>query len=233
MMKIQTLQRLGIAVLIFIFCATSATASVENARIITVAKEAPDSRSFDDQPVNHSRSFEGTSKINAASEVLQEILSIPETGIPPALLHDAYGIAIIPGVLKAAFILGARYGSGILLVHSKESGWSNPAFIKLYGGGIGWQIGAQSTDVILVFKTGKSISGITNGTFTLGADASVAAGPLGRSVEAATDAQLKAEIYSYSRNRGLFVGVSLEGASLQIDTIADACLLWQIRHSGK
>jgi len=222
MMKIQTLQRLVIAALIFIFCATSATASVENAGIITVAKETPESRAFAEQPIKNSRSFEGTSKINAASEVLQEILSIPETGIPPALLHDAYGIAIIPGVLKAAFILGARYGSGILLIHSKESGWSNPAFIKLYGGGIGWQIGAQSTDVILVFKTSKSISGITKGTFTLGADASVAAGPLGRSVEAATDAQLKAEIYSYSRNRGLFVGVSLEGASLQIDTIADA-----------
>jgi lipid-binding SYLF domain-containing protein len=222
MMKVPVLQGLVSAALCFFICATSASAVIEDTRIITVSKEIPESRVFAEQPIRSSRSFEGTSKITAATEVLQEILSIPETGIPPALLHNAYGIAIIPGVLKAAFILGARYGSGILLVHSKESGWSNPSFIKLYGGGIGWQIGAQSTDVILVFKTGKSTSGLSKGTFTLGADASVAAGPLGRSVEAATDAQLKAEIYSYSRNRGLFAGVSLEGASLQIDSLANA-----------
>jgi lipid-binding SYLF domain-containing protein len=221
-MKRPFLHKLALVPFVFFVLITSAIAARDDSRIVIASKETTDNRSFAEQPVRNSRTFEASAKINAATEVMQEILSIPETAIPPALLSNAYGIAIIPGVLKAAFILGARYGSGILLVHDKENGWSNPSFVKLYGGGVGWQIGAQSTDVILVFKSSKSISGITKGKFTLGADASVAAGPVGRSVEAATDAQLKAEIYSYSRNRGLFVGVSLEGASLQIDNAADA-----------
>lgn len=175
--------------------------------------------------VNPSRSanaFEESAKVSASAEVLQEILKIPEQLIPPALLKNAHGIAIIPGIIKAAFFLGGRYGSGILMVHSKEGGWSNPVFFRLVGGGFGWQIGVQSTDVILVFKSSRSIDGITKGKFTLGADASIAAGPVGRSVEAATDMQLKAEIYSYSKNRGLFAGVSLEGAVMQIDNDANA-----------
>jgi len=169
-----------------------------------------------------SNAFEESAKVSACAEVLREIVKIPEQLIPPALLKNAHGIAIIPGIIKAAFFLGGRYGSGVLMVHSKEGGWSNPAFFRLVGGGFGWQIGVQSTDVILVFKSSKSIEGITKGKFTLGADASIAAGPVGRSVEAATDMQLKAEIYSYSRNRGLFAGVSLEGAAMQIDNDANA-----------
>ncbi len=194
----------------------------DNARILLASKETIDSKPPVEQPEKSARAFEETAKINAAAEVLHEILKIPEQVIPPALLRNAYGIAIIPGILKAAFFLGGRYGSGVMLVHSKEGGWSNPVFLKLLGGGFGWQIGVQSTDVILVFKSSKSINGITKGKFTLGADASVAAGPVGRSVEAATDVQLKAEIYSYSRNRGLFAGVSLEGAAIQIDNDANS-----------
>lgn len=159
----------------------------------------------------------GISKIDDSIDVLKAIVSVPEKSIPPALLHNAAGIAIIPGVIKAGFIVGGRYGSGILMVRDKEGRWSNPAFMTLTGGSIGWQIGIQSIDIILVFKHRRSIEGITKGKFTLGADASIAAGPVGRQAEAATDVQLKSEIYSYSRSRGLFAGLALEGAVLQID----------------
>ncbi|MBF8259310.1 MAG: hypothetical protein HW377_1684 [Actinobacteria bacterium] len=157
-----------------------------------------------------------TEKVESATEALEEIMAIPETGIPPSLLRDAHGIAIIPSVIKVGFVLGGRYGRGILTVRGKDGRWSAPVFVSIAGGSVGWQIGAESTDVILVFKSGKSIDGILNGKFTLGADAAVAAGPVGRRAEAATDEKLKAEIYSYSRNRGLFAGVSLEGSVLQI-----------------
>lgn len=194
----------------------------DNPRIMLALKETIDNKPPVGQPEKSTKTFEETAKINAAAEVMHEILKIPEQVIPPALLRNAHGIAIIPGIIKAAFFLGGRYGSGVMLVHTREEGWSNPVFLKLLGGGFGWQIGVQSTDVILVFKSSKSINGITRGKFTLGADASVAAGPVGRSVEAATDMQLKAEIYSYSRNRGLFAGVSLEGAAIQIDNEANS-----------
>ncbi|GKT08762.1 lipid-binding SYLF domain-containing protein [Desulforhabdus sp. TSK] len=159
--------------------------------------------------------------VSSASNVLEEIMRIPEKGLPPALLKDAYGVAVLPGLLKAGFVVGGKYGRGVLSV--REGGrWSNPSLITLMGGSVGWQIGAESTDVILVFKTRKSIDAITQGKFTLGAQASVAAGPVGRSAEAATDVQLKSEIYSYSRSRGLFAGVALDGAALQIDDDANA-----------
>ncbi|MEJ2698835.1 MAG: lipid-binding SYLF domain-containing protein [Desulfuromonadales bacterium] len=156
-------------------------------------------------------------KVGAAVTVMQQIMSVPENAIPPELLKNAYGIAIIPGVIKAGFIVGGRYGTGVLAVREKSGNWSPPTFISLYGGSIGWQIGASSTDIILVFKTPRSVEGIMHGKYTLGADVAVAAGPVGRSAEAATDVQLKAEIYSYSRSRGIFAGISLEGAALKID----------------
>jgi len=160
-------------------------------------------------------------KVNDAIEVLEQIMEIPEKGIPPALLNNAEGIAIIPGVLKAGFIIGGRYGTGIVVVR-QDGRWSNPSFISITGGSIGWQIGAESTDIILVFKSKKGVSNMMKGKFTLGADAAIAAGPVGRQASAATDVQLKAEIYSYSRSRGLFAGLSIEGAALQIDDEANA-----------
>ena len=162
----------------------------------------------------------GTNEINrvqSAIDVMNSIMSIPEQGIPPSLLGNAYGIAIIPSVIKAGFIVGGRYGKGVLCIRNEGGGWSNPLFISFMGGSVGYQIGAQSTDIILVFKSNRSVEAITGGKFTLGADASVAAGPVGRHAEASTDIQLKSEIYSYSRSRGLFAGVSLEGAALQVD----------------
>ena len=155
-------------------------------------------------------------KISEVVSVLQAIDKIPEKKIPPALLANAQGIAIIPAVVKVGFVIGGRYGKGVVSVRKEDGSWSNPVFLSVTGGSIGWQIGAQSTDVILVFKSKRSIDGIINGKFTLGLDAAVAAGPLGRTASASTDAQLKAEIYSYSRSRGLFAGFALDGAALQI-----------------
>jgi lipid-binding SYLF domain-containing protein len=157
------------------------------------------------------------SEVTSAIQVMNEIMSIPEGGIPDSLLRDAAGIAIFPGLLKAGFILGARYGEGVLLIRNQDRTWSNPVFYRLMGGSIGWQIGAQSTDIILVFRTIRSMDAITGGKFTLGADASVAAGPVGRHAGASTDVLLRAEILSYSRSRGLFAGLSLEGAAIQVD----------------
>lgn len=160
-------------------------------------------------------------KVDEATSVLSEIMAIPEKAIPPELLRNAHGVAVIPGLIKAGFVVGGRYGTGIVVTR-KKGGWSNPSFISLTGGSVGWQIGAQATDVILVFKTERGIENIKRGKFTLGADISVAAGPVGRHAEAGTDVQLKAEIYSYSRSRGLFAGLAIEGAALQIDDNANA-----------
>ncbi|MEM5786250.1 MAG: lipid-binding SYLF domain-containing protein [Syntrophobacteraceae bacterium] len=163
------------------------------------------------------------SKLGDATSVLREIMSIPERGIPPQLFRNAHGIAVIPGLLKAGFIVGARYGTGVLAIN-RGGKWSNPVFISLAGGSFGLQIGAESTDIILVFKTARSVDAVRRGQFTLGADASIAAGPVGRHAEAGTDIQLRAEIYSYSRARGVFGGLALEGAVLQIDNGANVAL---------
>jgi lipid-binding SYLF domain-containing protein len=160
-------------------------------------------------------------KVESAIDVIDKITAIPEEGIPPALLRNAHGLAVIPGVIKAGFVVGGSYGKGILTVRDAQGRWTPPVFVKLAAGSLGWQIGAQSIDVVLVFKTAKSVDGIVEGTFTLGADAAVAAGPVGRRGEAATDAELKAEILSYSRSRGLFAGISLEGSSISIDNDAN------------
>jgi len=160
---------------------------------------------------------EEEAKVQASTAVIKEIMEIPESAIPPSLLRSAHGIAIFPDLLKAGFILGGRYGCGVLLVHNEDGTWSNPVFFRPIGGSIGWQIGAQSTDVILILKSIRSLDAISGGKFTLGVDASIAAGPVGRQAEADTDVLLRAEILSYSRSRGLFLGLSLEGAAIQVD----------------
>jgi len=160
-------------------------------------------------------------RVADAADVLDQLLRIPEKSIPPALLSRAYAVAVIPNVVKIGFGIGARRGRGILVVRQDDNSWSNPAFITMTGGSIGWQIGAQSTDVILVFRTHKGVEGIANGKFTLGADASVAAGPVGRHTSVATDIRFQAEVVSYSRSRGLFAGVAFEGAGVTMDRKAN------------
>lgn len=164
-----------------------------------------------------------TATVDSATDVLTALSDIPARGIPPALLQDAQAVAIIPNVLKAGFIIGGRHGTGVLLVRQPDGAWSNPVFVSLTGGSIGWQVGVQSTDIVLVFKTRAGLERIMRGRgkLTLGADIAVAAGPVGRQAEAATDGQLRAEIYSYSRSRGLFAGLSLEGAGLNVDNEAN------------
>jgi lipid-binding SYLF domain-containing protein len=161
-------------------------------------------------------------RIAEATDVVDQLLRIPEQGVPPSLLARAYAVAVIPDVVKLGFGLGARRGKGVVVVRQQDNTWSNPVFITLTGGSIGWQIGAQSTDVILVFKSRRGVDGIASGKLTLGADASIAAGPVGRHTEVATDIQFEAEVYSYSRSRGLFAGVSLEGSGVTIDDKANA-----------
>ncbi|GAB3677345.1 lipid-binding SYLF domain-containing protein [Salinisphaera aquimarina] len=160
-------------------------------------------------------------KLDDATTVVRQFVDIPENAIPPALLGQAYGIAVIPSVLKVGFVLGGRRGKGVLSVRTADGSWSNPTFVTLTGGSIGWQIGASSSDIILVFKTQRSIDKIASGQISLGADAAVAAGPVGRSAGAATNLGFDAEVYSYSRARGLFAGVSLEGGKIGIDRDAN------------
>ncbi len=161
-------------------------------------------------------------RVGDAADVIEQLTRIPERSVPPALLSRAYAVAVIPNVVKAAFGFGARRGKGIIVVRQDDNSWSNPAFVTLTGGSFGWQIGAQSTDIILVFKTRKGVDGIENGRLTLGADVSVAAGPLGRQASVSTDIEFKAEVYSYSRSRGLFAGVALEGAGVTMDRKSNA-----------
>ena len=159
-----------------------------------------------------------------AARVLGEIMRIPETAVPEKMFTDAHAIAVIPDVVKAGLIFGGRGGKGLISVRSPDGTWSNPSFIKLGGGSVGFQAGVSSSDVILVFRSPRGVDNIVNGKFTLGGDASVAAGPVGRSAQASTDEQLKAEIYSYSRARGLFAGVSLDGTWLRIDHKANQAM---------
>jgi lipid-binding SYLF domain-containing protein len=161
-------------------------------------------------------------RVADAADVIDQLARIPEKAIPPQLLARAYAVAVIPNVVRAAFGLGARRGKGVLVVRQDNNSWSNPAFVTLTGGSLGWQVGADSTDVILVFKTRQGVDGIANGKLTLGANASVAAGPVGRHTGVATDLVFQAEVYSYSRSRGLFAGVALEGAGVTMDRKANA-----------
>lgn len=164
---------------------------------------------------------EENSRANNAVRVLREIMMAPDKRLPSDLMQSAYAIAVIPDVIKAGFVIGGRHGVGLIAVKAPDGTWSNPSYVSMSGGSIGFQAGVSSTDVILVFRTQRGVDSIVHGKFTLGADASVAAGPVGRNAQAATDAQLKAEIYSYSRSRGLFAGVSLDGSVMAIDNDAN------------
>ncbi len=162
-----------------------------------------------------------TKRAREALRVLDEIMQAPDRRLPGNLLKEAYAVAVIPDVLKAGFVIGGRHGQGLIAVKSADGTWSNPSFVSMGGGSVGFQAGVQSTDVVLVFRSQRGVESIVHGKFTLGADAAVAAGPVGRDAQASTDAQLKAEIYSYSRARGLFAGVALDGSVISIDNDAN------------
>jgi lipid-binding SYLF domain-containing protein len=161
-------------------------------------------------------------RLLTSSQVLNDALGSPDQFIPSRLLERAYGIAVVPDVTKVAFFFGGRRGSGVLVARDPSGHFSDPIMVNLTGGSFGFQWGVTSTDVVLVFTTKRSIDRIASGQLTLGADASVAAGPVGRSASAGTDPTLSAEVYSYSRSRGLFAGVALDGSALTIDKDANA-----------
>ena len=156
-------------------------------------------------------------RLLTSTQVLSELMQMPEQNIPTWLLERAYAVAVVPSVIKVGLGIGGRRGKGVLAVRKDNGSWSNPIFVNLTGGSFGFQVGVQSTDIVLVFTSKQSIEGIVGGKVTLGADASVAAGPVGRQSSAATDIGLTAQVYSYSRASGLFAGVALDGSALTID----------------
>jgi lipid-binding SYLF domain-containing protein len=156
------------------------------------------------------------SMIDQSLIVLRELQGIPDTQIPDLLLSHAEGIIILPANVKVGLIFGARFGNGVMLVRNPDRSWSNPVFVSSGGGSWGFQAGGQVSDIVLVLTTRESVEGITDGKLTLGADASVAAGPVGRTAMASTSLTFDSEIYAYSRSKGLFAGISLEGNGIFI-----------------
>lgn len=156
-------------------------------------------------------------RARTAVDVLEALQQSGDSSIPLGLLRKAEGVMIVPNMIKAGFVIGGRHGKGYVAVRQPDGSWSNPLPVKMTGGSFGFQAGVQAADVVLIFRTRRSIEGIVAGKFTLGADASIAAGPLGREANAATDIEFKAEIYAYSRARGLFAGIALDGSAIRID----------------
>jgi lipid-binding SYLF domain-containing protein len=161
-------------------------------------------------------------RLNDAADVVSEMMAAPDKGIPKDLLDKAACVAVVPSVKKAAFIIGAKYGRGFIICRNKNgSGWSAPGGVRVEGGSFGFQIGGSSTDVVMLLMNQSAIDKLLSSKFTIGADASAAAGPVGRTASAQTDAQLHAQLLTYSRASGLFAGVSLDGATLRPDDDAN------------
>jgi lipid-binding SYLF domain-containing protein len=150
-------------------------------------------------------------RIDAANSVIKQIMATPDKGIPDSIVKGATCIGVIPGVKKAAFVVGGSYGQGVVTCRTAH-GWSAPVFIRLAGGSFGFQIGAQSTDLVLVAVNDKGFQDLLKSKFKIGADAAAAAGPVGRNAAAGTDWKLNAELLTYSRSKGLFAGIDLNGA---------------------
>jgi lipid-binding SYLF domain-containing protein len=161
-------------------------------------------------------------RLGEATTVLSEVMQIPEKGIPQDLLESAHCIVIVPGVKKAAFIVGAKYGKGFVICRNRSnSGWGAPASVRVEGGSVGWQLGGSETDVIMLVMNERGMDRLLESKFTLGGSAEVAAGPVGRTSSAQTDAKMTAKILEWSRSRGVFAGVSLGGATLRNDLDAN------------
>jgi len=156
-----------------------------------------------------------------AAKVLTEVMQIPDNGIPDELMEHAVAVAVIPHMVKGAFGLGGTYGKGLVSHREPGGKWSAPSFIEIGGGSFGLQLGVQAADLVLVFTSDEGFKGLLNGKVKLGVDAAVAAGPVGRKAEVGTDVLLKSPVFSYSRSKGLFAGISLEGAAVTIDDSAN------------
>jgi lipid-binding SYLF domain-containing protein len=157
-------------------------------------------------------------RLQAAADCFKEVMGTPDKAIPQDLLNKAQCLVIVPGLKKGAFIVGAKYGKGFVACRKKDGvGWTAPAAVRVEGGSFGFQIGGEETDVFMLVRNQKGMDRLLTDKFTLGGDASVAAGPVGRTTQAETDAAMTAEILTWSRSRGLFAGVSLSGATLRPD----------------
>ena len=159
-------------------------------------------------------------KINAAAQVLQDFGKMKES-IPEELLKVTQGIIIVPKLINAGFVVAGKRGKGVAMVKLEDGTWSNPVFVTITGGSVGLQAGVQSVDLVLIFKNRSTLEKIGNGSFTLGGDISATAGPVGRNSTASTDYKMEAEVYSYSRSKGLFAGISLSGSAIDIDEKAN------------
>ncbi len=172
-------------------------------------------------------------RLNDAATVFSEIMSSPDKGIPQDLLEKAHCIVIVPGLKKGAFIVGAKYGKGFVTCRHRDNvGWSAPAAVRVEGGSFGFQIGGSETDVVMLVMNDKGANKLLSSQFTLGAEGEVAGGPVGRTASAETDAQMRAEILSWSRSRGVFAGISLQGATLRQD-VDDNQALYGERYENK
>ena len=168
---------------------------------------------------------EPAKRLTEAAAVFSEVMTAPDKGIPQELLEKAHCIVIVPDLKTAGFIVGGKYGKGYLSCRSKNrAGWSAPGTVRIEGGSVGFQIGASSTDLIMLVMSERGAQKLLESKFTLGAEGSVAAGPVGRTATAQTDAQMHADILSWSRSQGLFAGIALEGATLRQDLDDNATL---------
>jgi len=160
---------------------------------------------------------EAAQRLEESAAVLSEIMATPDKGIPQDLFNKAHCVVVVPGMKKGAFVVGAQYGKGFLTCRASAGGWSAPAAIKVEGGSVGFQIGGSETDVVMLVMNKRAVDKLLSSKFTLGAEGEVAAGPVGRTSSAETDAKMSAEILSWSRSKGLFAGISLKGATLRPD----------------
>jgi lipid-binding SYLF domain-containing protein len=168
---------------------------------------------------------ENAKRLDAAATVLTEVMGAPDKGIPQESLEHAHCIVIVPDLKTGAFLVGGKYGKGYLSCRSKNGpGWSAPAAVRIEGGSFGFQIGGSSTDLIMLVMNARGMDKLLEDKFTLGGEASVAAGPVGRTATAQTDVQMRADILSWSRSQGLFAGIALEGATLRQDLDDNASL---------
>src|SRR5215831_4361511 len=191
--------------------------AVENAAAGQESKQTTQSKqTADDKNIRNEKD-----RAAEATQVLTEIMKIPENSIPEELMARAHGIAVIPHVVKGAFGLGGQWGKGLMSQRREDGIWSTPAFIEIGGGSFGLQIGVQASDVVLVFTDQTGIKGLLKSKLKLGADASATAGPVGRKAEVGTDAALRSGVFAYSRSKGLFAGISLDGSVVSIDDSAN------------
>lgn len=170
-------------------------------------------------------------RLKDSTDILNEIMATPDKGIPQDLLEKAHCVVIVPGVKQAAFVVGGKFGKGFAVCRRDRGGWGAPGAVRVEGGSFGFQIGASSTDVVMLIMNERGMRRLLEDKFTVGADAAVAAGPVGRSTSAMTDAQLSADILSWSRSKGLFAGIALTGATLRNDLDSNKELYGEALHN--